>query len=80
MIDFDNLPFWNTLNKTYQGILVWNRNKGLHTKRKCKKRKENLDFLTLWARLVEEENEEHDLLGRTHVLSSSCSLGKKKLI
>ena len=46
--------------------------------RKCKKRKENLDFLTLWARLVEEENEEHDLLGRTHVLSSSCSLGKKK--
>ena len=33
--------------------------------------KKNLDFLTLWARLVEEENEEHDLSGRAHVLSSS---------
>ena len=27
MIDFDNLSFWNTLNKTHQVILVWNRNK-----------------------------------------------------
>ena len=24
--DFDNLYFWNTLNKTHHGILVWNRN------------------------------------------------------
>ena len=39
--------------------------------------KKNLDFLTLWARSVGEENEEHDLLGRTHVLSSSSSSGKK---
>ena len=31
MIDFDNLSFWNILNKTHQGILVWNRNKKLHT-------------------------------------------------
>ena len=23
--------FWNTLNKTHQGILVWNRNNRLHT-------------------------------------------------
>ena len=30
MEDFDNLYFWNTLNKTHQGILVWNRNKILH--------------------------------------------------
>ena len=30
-VDFDNLYFWNTLNKTYQGILVWNRNNRLHT-------------------------------------------------
>ena len=30
-VDFDNLYFWNTLNKTHQGILVWNRNSRLHT-------------------------------------------------
>ena len=30
-VDFDNLYFWNTLNKTHQGILVWNRNNRLHT-------------------------------------------------
>ena len=30
MEDFDNLYFWNTLNKTHQGILVWNRNEILH--------------------------------------------------
>ena len=29
--DFDNLYFWNTLNKTHHGILVWNRNNRLHT-------------------------------------------------
>ena len=31
MEDFDNLYFWNILNKTHQGILVWNRNKILYT-------------------------------------------------
>ena len=31
MEDFDNLYFWNILNKTHQGILVWNINKRLHT-------------------------------------------------
>ena len=30
-VDFDNLYFWNTLNKTHQGTLVWNRNNRLHT-------------------------------------------------
>ena len=42
MEDFDNLYFWNILNKTYQGILVWNRNKRLHTIKKhvYKERKE----------------------------------------
>ena len=43
MIDFDNLYFWNILNKTHQGILVWDRNKGLHTinkKHVYKERKE----------------------------------------
>ena len=29
--DFDNLYFWNILNKTYHDILVWNRNKRLYT-------------------------------------------------
>ena len=29
--DFDNLYLWNTLNKTHQSILVWNRNERLHT-------------------------------------------------
>ena len=31
MEDFDNLYFWSTLNKTHHGILVWNKNKRLHT-------------------------------------------------
>ena len=30
-VDFDNLYFWNTLNKTNHGILVWNRNIRLYT-------------------------------------------------
>ena len=29
--NFDNLYFWKTLNKTHQGILVWDKNKMLHT-------------------------------------------------
>ena len=42
-VDFDSLYFWNTLNKTYQGIFVWNRNNRLHTNNKkhvYKERKE----------------------------------------
>ena len=42
-VDFDNLYFWNTLNKTHQGIFVWNRNNRLHTNNKkhvYKERKE----------------------------------------
>ena len=41
--DFDNLYFWNILNKTHHGILVWNRFNSLHTlykKHVLKKRKE----------------------------------------
>ena len=30
-VDFENLYFWNTLNKTHQGIFVWNGNIRLHT-------------------------------------------------
>ena len=33
-VDFDNLYFWNTLNKIHQGIFVWNRNNRLHTSNK----------------------------------------------
>ena len=32
--DFDNLYFWNTLNKTLHDILVWNKNKRLHANNK----------------------------------------------
>ena len=43
MEDFDNLYFWNTLNKTHQGILVWNRNKKLHTIKKYVYKKEKIN-------------------------------------
>ena len=42
-VNFDNLYFWNTLNKTHQGILVWNKNNRFHTSNKkhmYKERKE----------------------------------------
>ena len=32
--DFDNLSFWNTLNKTHQGIFVWNKNNRLYKSNK----------------------------------------------
>ena len=42
-VDFDNLYFWNILNKIHHDILVWNKNKRLHTinkKNVYKERKE----------------------------------------
>ena len=33
-VDFENLYFWNTLNKTHQSIFVWNINNRLHTNNK----------------------------------------------
>ena len=39
-VDFDNLYFWNTLNKTHKGIFVWNRNNRLHTSNKKHMHKE----------------------------------------
>ena len=42
-VDFDSLYFRSTLNKTHQGIFVWNRNNRLHTNNKkhvYKERKE----------------------------------------
>ena len=33
-VDSNNLYIWNTLNKTHQDILVWNKNNRLHTSNK----------------------------------------------
>ena len=44
-VDFNNLYFWNTLNKIHQGIFVWNRNNRLYTNNKkhvYKERKETI--------------------------------------
>ena len=56
MEDFDNLYFWNTLNKTHHGILVWNRNNRLHTIKKhvYKDRKE-----TIHVEIGEEDIHHH---------------------
>ena len=52
--DFDNLYFWNTLNKTHRGILVWNGNKRLHT---------------LYKKYVHKEKKEmtHVKIGESHI-------------
>ena len=44
MEDLDNLYFWNTLNKTHHNILVWNRNRRLHTINKKHVRKERKEI------------------------------------
>ena len=57
MEDFDKLYFWNTVNKTHYGILVWNRNKRLHTinkKHVYKERKE-----TTHVEVGEEDIQHH---------------------
>ena len=43
-VDFDNLYFWNTLNKIHQGIFVWNRNNRLHTNNKKHVHKERKEI------------------------------------
>ena len=60
-VDFDSLYFWNTLNKTYQGIFVWNRNNRLHTNNKkhvYKERKETthekVDERKTYINIIEE--------------------------
>ena len=53
--DFDNLYLWNTLNKTHQGILVWNRNNRLHTLNKkhlYKDRKETIHGKDRWITYI----------------------------
>ena len=54
-VDFDNLYFWNTLNKTHQGIFVWNRNNKLHTSNKKhvhKERKETTHVKGRWKKNI----------------------------
>ena len=50
-VDFDNLYFWNTLNKIYQSIFLWNRNNRLHTNNKNHVYKERKE--TIHARISE---------------------------
>ena len=69
---FDNLYFWNTLNKTRQGILVWNRNKRLHTLNKkyvYKERKE-----TIHGEVGEEDIHHHIYIKDKH---NVCKNGHK---
>ena len=56
-VDFDNLYFRNTLNKTHQGIFVWNRNKRLHTSNKKHVHKERKE--TTHVRVGERNIHQH---------------------
>ena len=56
-VDFNNLYFWNTLNKTYQGIFVWNRNNRLHTSNKKHVHKERKE--TTHVRVGERNIHQH---------------------
>ena len=54
-VDFDSLYFWNTWNKTHQGIFVWNRNNRLHTCNKKyvhKERKETTHVRDRWKKNI----------------------------
>ena len=55
--DFDNLYFWNILNKTHQGIFVWNRNNRLHTSNKKHVNKERKE--TTHVRIGERNIHQH---------------------
>ena len=57
--DFDNLYFWNTLNKTHQGIFVWNRNNRLHTSNKKHVHKERKE--TTHVKVGEEKIHHHHI-------------------
>ena len=57
-VDFDNLYFWNTLNKTHQAIFVWNRNNRLHTNNKkhvYKKSKETTHERGRWKKNIHQQ-------------------------
>ena len=53
-VDFANLYFWNTLNKTHHGILVWNRNNRLHTfyKKQVHKERKETTHVKIGERIV----------------------------
>ena len=55
--DFDNLYFWNTLNKTHQDIFMWNRNNRLHTSNKKHVHKERKE--TTHIRVGERNIHQH---------------------
>ena len=52
--NFDNMYFWNTLNKTHQGILAWNWNKRLHTiyKKHVHKEKKETTHVKIGEKIV----------------------------
>ena len=56
-VDFDNLYFCNTLNKTHQGIFVWNKNNRLHTSNKKHVHKERKE--TTHVRVGERSIHQH---------------------
>ena len=56
-VDFDNLYFLNTLNKTHQGILMWNRNNILQTCNKKHVHKERKE--TTHVRVGERNIHQH---------------------
>ena len=56
-VDFNDLYFWKTLNKTHQGIFVWNRNNRLHTSNKNNVYKERKE--TTHVRIGERNIHQH---------------------
>ena len=56
-VDFDNLYFWNTWNKTHQDIFVWNKNNRLHTSNKKHVHKERKE--TTHVKVGEEDMHHH---------------------
>ena len=70
--DFDNLYFWNTLNKTHQGILVWSRNNRLHTINKKHVYKDKKE--TTHVKIGEEDIHHHIYIKDKH---NVCKHGHK---
>ena len=56
-VDFDNLYFWNTLNKTHQSIFVWNKNNRLYKNNKKHVHKERKE--TTHVRVGERNIHQH---------------------
>ena len=71
-VDFDNLYFWNILNKTYQGIFMWNRDNRLHTSNKKHVHKERKE--TTHVRVGEKDIHHHKYIKNKH---NVCKQGHK---